>query len=76
MAGGAADALRHVDAVIEINEIGQRVHAGPGERLVVPIACRTGSSIAELVQICEWQVMQVCVGGTPAKDDFSTEVWQ
>ena len=35
---------------------------------------RTGSSIEEFVQICEWQVMQVCVGGKPGKDDFSTDV--
>ena len=76
MARGAADALGHVNAVIEIDKIGQRVHARPGERLVVAVAARTGSSIDAFVQICEWQVMQVCVGGTPAKDDFSTEVWQ
>src|SRR5437868_11037793 len=29
-----------------------------------------------LVQICEWQFMQVLVGGMPAKPDTSTEVWQ
>jgi hypothetical protein len=27
-------------------------------------------------QICEWQFMHVRVGGMPAKEDFSTEVWQ
>ena len=27
-------------------------------------------------QICEWQVMQVSVGGNPANDDSSTDVWQ
>src|SRR6476661_6801240 len=27
-------------------------------------------------QICEWQVMQVLVGGSPAKWESSTEVWQ
>ena len=29
-----------------------------------------------LVQICEWQFMHVFVGGIPAKEEFSTEVWQ
>jgi len=29
-----------------------------------------------LVHICEWQFMQVFVGGMPAKFDVSTEVWQ
>ena len=28
------------------------------------------------VQICEWQFMQVLVGGMPAKLEVSTEVWQ
>ena len=37
---------------------------------------RTGSSIGLSVQICEWQVMHVSVGGIPANDDFSTDVWQ
>ena len=37
---------------------------------------RTGSRKAALVQICEWQFMQVLVGGMPAKLDTSTEVWQ
>src|SRR5579859_8034001 len=37
---------------------------------------RTGSSIWALVQICEWQFMHVLVGGMPAKEEFSTEVWQ
>src|SRR5262249_4072532 len=35
---------------------------------------RTGSSIGALVQICEWQFMQVLVGGIPAKFESSTEV--
>jgi hypothetical protein len=32
--------------------------------------------MSALVQICEWQVMQVCVGGMPAEEETSTEVWQ
>jgi hypothetical protein len=35
---------------------------------------RTGASICALVHIWEWQVMQVSVGGNPAKRAFSTEV--
>ena len=37
---------------------------------------RTGSSNGLSIQICEWQFMQVLVGGMPANGDFSTEVWQ
>ena len=37
---------------------------------------RTGSSIGLSDQICEWQVMQVCVGGMPANATVSTDVWQ
>ena len=37
---------------------------------------RTGSSIGLSVQICEWHVMHVSVGGMPANDDVSTDVWQ
>ena len=33
---------------------------------------RTGASSAALVQICEWQVMQVYVGGMPALPAVST----
>src|SRR5579864_2337040 len=38
VAGGAADALGHVNAVIEIDEIRQRVDANPFERFIVAIA--------------------------------------
>src|SRR4029077_4434150 len=38
VAGGAADSLVHVDAVVETDEVGQRVHARPGERLIVAVA--------------------------------------
>src|SRR5687767_5464951 len=37
---------------------------------------RTGSRIGAVDQICEWQFMQVLVGGIPANEDFSTDVWQ
>src|SRR5688500_17547006 len=37
---------------------------------------RTGSRIGAVFQICEWQFMQVLVGGIFAKADSSTEVWQ
>jgi len=37
---------------------------------------RTGSSKGAAVQIWEWQFMQVFVGGIPANEEFSTEVWQ
>ena len=37
---------------------------------------RTGSSIGLSAQICEWQVIQVLVGGRPAKAVSSTVVWQ
>ncbi len=36
----------------------------------------TGSSMGLPSQIWEWQVMQVCVGGSPAKAEVSTELWQ
>ena len=40
-------------------------------------ACRAPApAFAALVKSCEWQVMQVVVGGRPANADFSTEVWQ
>src|SRR5690349_6351104 len=32
--------------------------------------------MSAFVQICRWQFMHVSVGGMPAKEDFSTEVWQ
>jgi len=32
MAGRAANSLRHVNAVIEIDEVGQRINARPGDR--------------------------------------------
>ena len=32
MASDAADALRYMDTVIEINEVGKVVHSGPADR--------------------------------------------
>ena len=37
---------------------------------------RTGWSSGLSLKSCEWQVMHVEVGGTPANHDFSTDVWQ
>ena len=37
---------------------------------------RTGSSVGLVLQICEWQFMQVLVGGMLAKLEVSTVVWQ
>src|SRR5207302_9307768 len=37
---------------------------------------RTGSRNGLVEKICEWQFMQVFVGGMPANEDSSTEVWQ
>src|SRR6266540_5031877 len=37
---------------------------------------RIGSRNGLFAKICEWQFMQVFVGGTPAKAESSTEVWQ
>ena len=37
---------------------------------------RTGANMGALVQICEWHVMQVCVGGNPARGLCATVVWQ
>jgi hypothetical protein len=37
---------------------------------------RTGSRVGLWLKICEWQFMQVFVGGMPAVADLSTLVWQ
>ena len=77
VAGLAAHPLLHVDAVVEVDEVGQVVDADPAQRLVVAEA---GADRLEnrrrADQICEWQFMQVLVGGMPANDDVSTDVWQ
>ena len=73
----AADAFVHVDAVVEEDEVGQIVHARPLDRPSRSEARRaqargTGSSRRSASDSC----MQVLVGGIPAKDDSSTDVWQ
>ena len=63
----AADALGDVDVVAEEHVFGQHRHAMPVQRdIVARGSARTGASIGAPVQICEWQVMQVWVGGRPA----------
>src|SRR5512135_2766705 len=37
---------------------------------------RTSSRNGESLKIWEWQFMHVLVGGIPANDDVSTDVWQ
>ena len=46
------------------------------DRMGLPVRklSRTGSSMGASDQICEWQFMQVFVGGIPANGDVSTEV--
>ena len=48
VAGGAADALIHVDAVIEVDEFGKIMDAVPGNGLPVRKLSRTGSSMGLL----------------------------
>ena len=77
MAGHAADALGDVDVVAEEHIVRQLRDAGPLDRLVVGKAFRTGSSIDALVQICEWQVMQVCGRRQPgARRCLPPTLWQ
>ena len=76
VAGDASDAFVHVDAVVEVDEVRQIVHLDPLDRRLVRKLARTGSSIGLSIQICEWQFMHVLVGGTPAYEERSTDVWQ
>ena len=66
MTGRTADPLGDVDRVIEIDVAGQPVEPDPLQRLVL------GQALAHGGQICEWQVMQVQVGGMPAVASAST----
>src|SRR3954465_13061265 len=50
-----------------------RVHAID---LPVRKLSRTGSRNGLFAKICEWQFMQVFVGGIPANAESSTDVWQ
>ena len=73
----AADALADVDRVVEVDEVGQVVDPVPARSARSSRRLsRTGSSIGLSVQICEWQVMHVSVGGMPANGRVSTDVWQ
>ena len=77
VAGRAADALVHVDAVVEVHEIrADRRRASSERGLSSRKLARTGSRIGAFVQICEWQFMHVLVGGMFANADSSTDVWQ
>ena len=74
VAGRTTDAICDMNTVIEIDVAWRSVHAPPAQRPVVSEAPPHRISISALVQICEWQVMQVSVGGIPANRAFSTEV--
>ena len=74
--GDAADALGDVDVVAEIDVVGSRATRCHTSGLLSARLARTGASIGASVQICEWQVMQVWVGGRPARGPSATEVWQ
>ena len=74
--GYASDALPDVDAVIEIGEIRKVVHSRPLQRLPGPEVSLTGSNIGLSVQIWEWQLIQVSIGGISANAAVSTLAWQ
>ena len=74
VAGVAAYAFIDMNAVIEIDEVGQIIHPGPDQRFAGLVALAHRLEQGALVQICAWQFMQVLVGGIPAKLDVSTEV--
>jgi len=58
VAGGAADAFIHVNAMIEINVLWQSVTRSHFNGRRSRQLSRTGAKMAAFVQICEWQVMQ------------------
>ena len=64
--GFAAHPLLHVDAVVEVDEVRQVVDSDPAQGTVLPEA---GADRLE-----DWRVRPV--GGMPANDEVSTEVWQ
>ncbi len=71
------DALVDVNAVIEINKIRQIVARAPTRSTGLTGNSRgPAQEFSALAQICEWQLMQVSVGGNPAKSDVSTDWWQ
>ena len=76
VAGLAAHAFGDVDRVVEVDVVGQVVDLPQTSGLFSARLWRTGANRSALVQICEWQVMQVQVGGRPARSETSTEAWQ
>ena len=77
MAFDAANALCDVDVVTEEDILRQHGDAMSSSMIYFRRgSARTGASIGAPVQICEWQVMQVWVGGRPARGPSATEVWQ
>ena len=67
VAGRAANAFVDVNAVVEIDEIRQIVHARPFDRFAArPAFADWLRDAKRWFQICEWHVMQVSVGGSPA----------
>jgi len=76
VAGIAAHSLIHVDAVVEIHEVGQLVDARPFERTPGAKTFADRLEVRCVGPDLAWQLIQVLVGGIPAKLDCSTEVWQ
>ncbi len=76
VAGIAADAFGDVNAVIEKDEIRKLVYARPLQGLPGTITGADGLEELSVGPYFEWQLMQVLVGGMPAKLEVSTEVWQ
>jgi len=73
---GAARARPDVHGMVEVDESGRSLIRVQRSGWPVRQLSRTGASMAALVQTWEWQLMQVSVGGRPAKAARSTEVWQ
>ena len=68
MARDAADPLVHVNAVIEIDVLRQVMHPLPDDWLAARASSPgPAASIGALVQITEWHVMHVLVGGKSRK---------
>ena len=76
MAFDATNALCDVDVVTEEDIPGSTATRFQFNDLFSARLARTGASIGAPVQICEWQVMQVWVGGRPARGPSATDVWQ
>ena len=74
--GGAADALFTWMLWLKYTKSGRSWTRVQCSGLLSRKLARTGSRIGAFVQICEWQFMQVLVGGMLANADSSTDVWQ